>query len=154
MKKLFLSLALTVAIIAGGLASFNPDVPSASDESQTPQEQSQTDTGPQGQMGASVDQGDGSSTEVGESSNSGKGPPTLVPEGSIEGALGGLRGQNSSTQSGQNESDQQKAREQTRDNYNAVLGEDQSSERMSAEEYNRRVDTLYQQQRGNYDGGS
>lgn len=161
MKKFFLSLVLAVALIAGGLASFNPDAPSTANESQTSQEQARTDVGPQDQTEvpkeSSVDQDNGSSPETGESPNSGKGPPTLVPKGSLEDPLGGLPGEISSEQSDAEKTGPQETRRKARDNYNAVLGnEDQSSE-MSAKEYNRHVDTLYQQQRANYeeiiDGG-
>ena len=156
MKKFFLSLVLTVALIAGGLASFNPDAPPAANESQASQEQTQTDTGPQDQTGSptesSVDQDDGSSPEAGESPDSGEGPPTLVPEGSLEDALGGSSGESSPERNRPEKTDLKEAHRKTRDNYNAVLGnEDQRSEKMSAEEYNRHVDTLYQQQRSNYE---
>jgi len=156
MKKFFLSLALAVALIAGGLASFNSDVPPAASEGQVSQEQTQADMAPQDQTEpskeSSVDQDDGSSPEVGEPSISGEGPPTLVPEGSLEDALGDPSGQSSPEQSRPAKTDPKEARQKARGNYNAVLGnENQSSEKMSAKEYNRHVDTLYQQQRANYE---
>jgi hypothetical protein len=75
-----------------------------------------------------------------------------VPEGSLEDALGGPSGESSPEQSRPQKTDPKEARQKTRDNYNAVLGkEGQRSEKMSAKEYNRHVDTLYQQQRANYE---
>lgn len=156
MKKFFLSLVLTVALIAGGLASFNPDAPPAANESQASQEQTQTDTGPQDQTEPSKepseDQDEDSSSEVGASPNSKEGPPTLVPEGSLGDALGGSSGESSTEQSRPEKTDLKETRQKARGNYNAVLGkEGERPEKMSAKEYNRRVDTLYQQQRANYE---
>lgn len=165
MKKLFLSLVLAAALIAGGIASFNSEGPSSANETQLPSEQmppdqTQTDAAPQGQTEAptesSTDEDESSSMGIGEAPNPRDRPPTLVGKGSDESTPIQAPSERKDRSTPENPS------KQARDNYNAVLegnqGSGNQSPEMSAEEYNERVDTLYRQQRSNYekiiDGGS